>query len=102
MAGQSPISPVSEKRWAAAGVGCMSILVGFFGCGMLGVAVGWAVGLVQRCKPAPNTFPICNIDPYWKTGVLLGVTLFPAFMVWRVLSARRPDPTNEGESGVSR
>lgn len=89
------------RAWGYVGAGCLTFFAGFFGGGMIGVFVGWIVGLVQRCRPPEGTFPICNIHPYWFTGMVLGAILLPTVTIWRLKTgdARSDVSSERGESG---
>lgn len=76
-----------SRAWGYAGAGCLTLFAGFFGGGMIGVFVGWVVGLVQRCRPPEGTFPICNIHPYWFTGMVVGAIVLPTVTIWRLKSS---------------
>ena len=81
--------PEVSRTWGYVGAGCLTFVAGFFGGGMIGVFVGWVVGLVQGCKPPEGTFPICNIHPYWLTGMVLGAILLPTVTIWRIRQGDR-------------
>ena len=70
------------------GVGCLTVPAGFFGGGMLGVAIGMIVGNLRRCVP-PEGLPICNMERYLWPGALLGVVLLPAVSLLLLRRSRR-------------
>ena len=75
-------------RASYVGVGCLTIPAGFFGGGMLGVAIGMIVGNLQDCVP-PEGLPICNLERYLFPGALLGVVLLPAVSLLLLRRSRR-------------
>jgi hypothetical protein len=70
------------------GVGCLTAPAGFFGGGMLAVAIGMVVGNLQRCVP-PEGLPICNMERYLWPGALLGLVLLPAASLLLLRRSRR-------------
>ena len=70
------------------GVGCLTVPAGFFGGGMLGVAIGMIVGNLRRCVP-PEGLPICDMERYLWPGALLGVVLLPAVSLLLLRRSRR-------------
>jgi len=77
------------RGWQYLGVGCVTTVAGFFGGGMIGVFIGWIVGHVRRCTPAPDTFPICDFFPYWIAGMFLGAVLVPTVAITRLRQSDR-------------
>ena len=65
-------------------VGCLLALPGFFGGGMVAVAVGRLVGSLQRCQPPAEGIPACHGVAYLWTGALLGLVLLPGGVLWRM------------------
>jgi hypothetical protein len=71
--------PAGDAGTASAsyvGVGCLTAPAGFFGGGMLGVAIGMIVGNLRGCVP-PEGLPICSMERYLWPGALLGLLLLP-------------------------
>ena len=64
-------------------VGCLLMIPGFFGGGMIGAAVAKVVGQLQRCKP-PEGFPACNLEPYRFGGGVVGALLLGGMVIWRL------------------
>ena len=88
------------RGWQYLGVGCLTTVAGFFGGGMIGVFIGWIVGHVTGCRPAPDAFPICNFFPYWIAGMFGGALLVPTVAITRLRrSDRRTDPVSHKEDG---
>ena len=59
------------------------MIPGFFGGGMMGVAVAKVVGQLRRCTP-PEGFPACNFEPYLWTGTMGGALLLAGVVTWRL------------------
>jgi len=87
--------------WPYIGVGCITLVAGFFGGGMIGVFVGWIVGHARRCVPPPDSFPICDFFPYWIAGMTLGAVLVPMVALTRLRQGRRRSQAGDTERGRS-
>jgi hypothetical protein len=72
------------------GVGCITLVAGFFSGGMIAVLVGKFVGSMQGCKP-PEGLPACNWWVYAGIGAVLGAVTLP------VLALRRLSRTRHSE-----
>ena len=91
--GAPPPTPQPESTvWPYIGVGFLTLIVGFFGGGMIAMLVGKVVDGVTGCKP-PDGLPVCTWWRYWWTGALVGAVLLPAVAVTRLRRGRR----NAGE-----
>jgi hypothetical protein len=55
---------------------------GFFGGGMIAVAVGRLVESVTGCTP-PDGLPACHTGLYLLVGGLTGLVLLPSVVLWR-------------------
>jgi hypothetical protein len=64
-------------------VGCLLMIPGFFGGGMIGAAVAKVVGQLRRCTP-PEGFPACNLEPFLFTGGIAGALLLGGLVIWRL------------------
>ena len=62
---------------------------GFFGGGMIAVAVGRLVESVTGCKPSEG-LPACHTGLYLLVGGLAGLVILPTVVLWRM---RRRSPT---------
>lgn len=71
---------VMERR---IGVGCISVVAGFFSGGMIGVLVAKIVGSARGCRP-PEGLPACDWHIYAGVGMLLGVISLPLLIVRRM------------------
>jgi hypothetical protein len=78
---------------SSVGVGCLTAPAGFFGGGMLGVAIGMIVGNFQRCVP-PEGLPICNLERFLWPGALLGLVLLPTVSLLLLRRSRRRKNSN--------
>jgi len=85
--------------WPYIGVGCITLVAGFFGGGMIGVFVGWIVGHARRCTPPPDSFPICDFFPYWIAGMAVGAVLVPTVALTRLRRSRRQTQAGDTDSG---
>lgn len=70
------------------GVGCVTLVAGFFSGGMIAVLVGKFVGSMQGCKP-PEGLPACNWWVYAGIGAVIGALTLPVLALGR-LSRSRP------------
>ena len=71
---------VLERR---IGVGCVSVIAGFFSGGMIGVMVAKIVGSIRGCQPAEG-LPACDWHVYAGAGMLIGVITLPLLIVRRM------------------
>lgn len=71
---------VLERR---IGVGCVSVVAGFFSGAMIGVLVAKIVGSIRGCQPAEG-LPACDWHLYAGAGMLLGVITLPLLIVRRM------------------
>lgn len=69
------------------GVGCVTVMAGFFSGGMIGVFVAKVVGSMQGCNPGPE-LPACNWHVYAGIGMLIGMVTLPVLALNRL---RRSD-----------
>ncbi len=83
-----PASAGGSATTPYVGVGCLTAPAGFFGGGMLGVAIGMIVGNFQRCVPLEG-LPICNLERYLWPGALLGLVLLPTASLLLLRRSRR-------------
>ena len=84
----SPDSPAdpNEGIWPYLGIGCITVVSGFFGGGMIAVLIAKIVGAARSCTPDAETGAPCNWFNYAMVGALAGMVLFP---VTAVLLRRR-------------
>lgn len=87
-------APRQERSTAAyVGVGCFTMMAGFFGGGMIALLVGLVVEGIKGCKP-PEGLPICNWHLYYFPGGLAGMILLPSYALWRLRSGDRGPRNN--------
>jgi hypothetical protein len=65
-------------------VGCLLSIPGFFGGGMIGMAIAKMVDGVTGCVPPEGGWPACNGGLYLLVGALIGFVLLPGVVVWRL------------------
>ncbi|HEY5220073.1 MAG TPA: hypothetical protein VIJ16_09715 [Gemmatimonadaceae bacterium] len=68
--------------WQYVGLGCVTLVAGLFGGGMLGVLAAKIVGWAQRCVPDVNTGAPCGWGSYWFYGAVAGGVLFPVIVIF--------------------
>ena len=81
--------------WPYIGVGCLTLLIGFFGGGMIAMMVGKVVDGINGCKPADGT-PVCEWWKYFYTGAVAGAVLLPSVALYRLRRARKNDSNMNG------
>ena len=83
-------SPESDREGIVArniGVGCITLMAGFFSGGMIAVLGAKFVGSVQGCKP-PEGLPACNWWVYAGIGAIVGALTLPVLALRRLSRAR--------------
>lgn len=73
--------------WPYIGVGCFTMVIGFFGGGMIAMLVGKVTDAVTGCRP-PEGLPVCTWWRYWWTGGAIGMVGLPSMAVWRLRRGR--------------
>jgi hypothetical protein len=76
------------------GIGCVTVIGGFFSGGMIGVFVGKVVGSIRGCNPGPE-LPACDWQVYAGIGMLIGVVTLPLLVVNRMMHGRAADDKKE-------
>jgi hypothetical protein len=79
-----PVDPPADPNdgiWPYLGVGCITLISGFFGGGMIAVLIAKIVGAVQGCTPNAENGAPCNWFNYATVGALVGMVLFPTTAV---------------------
>lgn len=69
------------------GIGCLTMIAGFFGGGMIAVLVAKVVGSVRGCQP-PEGLPACDWGSYAMVGMIIGVVGLPLVSIIRLRSRR--------------
>lgn len=78
------MDPADEFRtWRYIGVGCVTMVAGFFSGGMIGVFVAKAVGSFRGCKPLEG-LPACDWHVYAGIGMLIGILTLPVLALSRL------------------
>ncbi len=85
--GSAPPSATETTIWPYIGVGCVTMVVGLFGGGMIAMLVGRVTDAATGCRP-PEGLPVCMWWRYWWTGALIGMIAFPALAVRRLHRGR--------------
>jgi hypothetical protein len=93
--GAPPAGPPDDTLWPYIGVGCLTLVVGLFGGGMIAMLIGKIVDGVSGCKPADGT-PVCDWWKYFYTGALVGAVLLPSVAVYRMRRGRKNDSNTNG------
>ena len=92
---QSPVE--TGSAWEYLGLGCITLVAGLFGGGMLGVLVAKIVGWAQHCSSDPNTGAPCSWGSYWFFGAVAGMLLFPTtVLLLRRRGRRAADKPDRG------
>ena len=87
-----PDSDPNEGVWPYLGVGCITLVSGFFGGGMIAVLIAKIVGFARKCTPDGETGAPCNWYNFAVVGALAGMVLFPTIatlLLRRSLMKRR-------------
>jgi hypothetical protein len=78
-----PLNPVIRNSM----IGCLTIVVGFFGGGMITLLLVRGVDILRRCSPAQG-LPVCgNWAMYVGIGGLIGAVLLPTVVFIKLLRA---------------
>lgn len=68
-------------------VGCLTLVVGFFGGGMIALLLGRVYDVLSRCSPAEG-LPVCgNWAMYAVIGGVVGAILLPTVVFIKLLRA---------------
>jgi hypothetical protein len=91
--------PAESSVWPYIGVGCFTMVIGFFGGGMIAALVAKVVGAARGCVP-PEGFPACNTWSFVVPGALMGTLLLPTAAILRLRAGRaRTEPKSTRERG---
>jgi hypothetical protein len=81
--------------WRYIGVGCLTLVGGFFGGGMTAVLVAKFVGLAQHCTADAETGAPCDWFRFWVVGAVAGGILLPTIALVKLrrgsVSAGNPE-----------
>lgn len=70
------------------GVGCVTVVGGFFAGGMIAVLIAKIVGWARRCEPDPG-LPACDWHIFMIIGAIIGMITLPAGVIWRLRKGDR-------------
>jgi hypothetical protein len=90
----APDSDPNDGVWPYLGVGCITLVSGFFGGGMIAVLIAKIVGASQGCTPDPETGAPCNWFNYMLAGAAVGVIGFPTTALFLMRRGRRKHRNN--------
>ena len=80
---QPPLPPAVRNTM----VGCLTIVVGFFGGGMITLLLARVLDVIRRCSPAEG-LPVCgNWAIYAGIGGAVGAVLLPTVVFIKLLRA---------------
>ena len=80
--------PADEGPWPYIGVGCITIVAGFFGGGMIAVLIAKVIGAVHSCAPDAETGAPCGWYNYMVVGCCIGAVFLPTAAIWRMRRGR--------------
>jgi hypothetical protein len=86
--------PADRSVWPYIGVGCFTLVIGFFGGGMIAALVAKIVGSVRGCVP-PEGFPACNTWSFVLPGAFLGAVVLPIVAIRRLRQGRAHGESRE-------
>ena len=86
-----PTAP--DSAWPYIGVGCLTLVVGFFGGGMIAVLIGKIVGGFTGCRPEEG-LPVCFWWRYVLIGGLVGGIGLPSVAIFRMRRGRSRPPAS--------
>ena len=85
----APPGPPDEVRPKYGCIGCLMLVAGFFGGGIIAVLIAKVVGNVRGCVPEQG-LPACDWHLYAGVGGALGALVLAGGVLWM---ARRRDRT---------
>jgi hypothetical protein len=77
-----------DRRLQYIGVGCFTVVTGFFSGAMIAVLVGKFVGTVRRCTP-PEGLPACDWHLFALVGGLIGAITLPFLAIARLRGGKK-------------
>jgi len=80
--GTGPGAP-AQVRPKRALIGCLMMVPGFFGGGMIGALVAKVVGSMRECVPVEG-YPACDVWSFVVPGGVIGIVLLPSLVLWRL------------------
>jgi hypothetical protein len=83
-----PHTKPKEGIWPYLGVGCITVVSGFFGGGMIAILVAKVIGAVRSCTPEADTGAPCGWFNYMAVGACVGAVFLPTVAIWRMRRGR--------------
>jgi len=83
-----PAEATTDGVWPYVGVGCLTIVAGFFGGGMIAVMVAKIVGVARQCLPDKETGAPCDWFAFMLFGAAVGALVLPTVAIWRMRRGR--------------
>ena len=77
-----------DRRLQYIGVGCFTVVTGFFSGAMIMVFVAKIVGTATKCVP-PDGLPACDWHLYAGAGGVLGALSLPVIAIQRLMKGHR-------------
>ena len=68
-------------------IGCLTLVSGFFGGGMIALLVKKMIDKVTRCTP-PEGLPVCDWHVWFFPGGIVGAVLLTGVAMWRLRRSR--------------
>lgn len=72
-------------------IGCLMLVAGAFGGGMIAVLVAKFVGSARGCNPGPD-LPACDWHVYAAIGMLIGAVTLPLFTLMKLRKGEKSSP----------
>jgi hypothetical protein len=76
-----PAPPTRDEIWPYIGIGCITVVAGFFGGGMIAVLIAKIVGAIRGCTPEGETGAPCGWYNYMIVGACSGMILLPTVAI---------------------
>jgi hypothetical protein len=83
-----PTGETNEGIWPYLGVGCVTVVAGFFGGGMIAVLLAKILGAIRVCSADPETGAPCGWFTYLVVGACVGAIFLPGTAIWRMRRGR--------------
>jgi len=87
--GTEPGGEAPDVPPAYFGMGCLALVAGFAGGGMIAVFIAKMAGAFTKCAPDAETGAPCNWDGYWVYGAVIGAVLVPVVTIWLLRRGRK-------------
>jgi hypothetical protein len=70
-----------DEVWPYIGIGCITVVAGFFGGGMIAMLVAKIVGAIRSCTPDAESGAPCGWYNYMIVGACSGAILLPTVTI---------------------